>query len=239
MWEFFGAGPGFLNRLSDALGRNPLDYNNYEVAKGRAVDRVMTIPRQVGVGTCRRRAGLGQDHCHVLLKAQVVPPAIQPQLLFQPGQFGPAVPGKVTPSCKAGLPRLLWRGPGPLGLRSRSAYTWQTSSPQNGNRPGTAGLGHTPSRSGAGVCSGWQKLVAFWTGLAIRVGLGLSKLSLRQKPTLPPEESYAPPITSRRYSSPEVVSKEPPVMAGRYILQHGCPGRAVLRTLHRAPKQPG
>ena len=40
MWEFFGAGEGFLKRLGDALGRNPLDYSRYEEEKERAAGRV-------------------------------------------------------------------------------------------------------------------------------------------------------------------------------------------------------
>ena len=41
MWEYFGAGEGLLNRLSDALGRNPLDYRRYEEEKARAAQRVV------------------------------------------------------------------------------------------------------------------------------------------------------------------------------------------------------
>ena len=41
MWEYFGAGAGFLKRLSEALGRNPVDYQRYEYEKGLAAERVI------------------------------------------------------------------------------------------------------------------------------------------------------------------------------------------------------
>ena len=40
MWRHFGGGNNFLARLGDALGRNPLDLERYEVEKGRATERV-------------------------------------------------------------------------------------------------------------------------------------------------------------------------------------------------------
>ena len=40
MWEHFGGGADFLRRLSDALGRNPLDFTKYEAAKRIAAERV-------------------------------------------------------------------------------------------------------------------------------------------------------------------------------------------------------
>ena len=40
MWEYFGGGPDFLRRLSDALGRHPLDLARYEEAKAQAAKRV-------------------------------------------------------------------------------------------------------------------------------------------------------------------------------------------------------
>ena len=49
MWEYFGAGPGFLNRVSAALGRNPLDYQNYGAAKGRAEGRVTAYLNRAGL----------------------------------------------------------------------------------------------------------------------------------------------------------------------------------------------
>ncbi len=41
MWEYFGAGESFLERLSEALGRNPLDYVRFEAEKVRVVDRLV------------------------------------------------------------------------------------------------------------------------------------------------------------------------------------------------------
>ena len=41
MWEYFGAGPNFQGRVSAALGRHPLNYQNYEAAKARATVRVV------------------------------------------------------------------------------------------------------------------------------------------------------------------------------------------------------
>ena len=40
MWEYFGAGKDLLKRLSDSLGRNPLDYQRYGDEKVRAAERV-------------------------------------------------------------------------------------------------------------------------------------------------------------------------------------------------------
>ena len=40
MWEHFGGGADYLRRLSDALGRNPLDFTKYEEAKRIAAKRV-------------------------------------------------------------------------------------------------------------------------------------------------------------------------------------------------------
>lgn len=41
LWEYLGAGPNLLQRLNEALGRNPLDLARYEEEKKQAVDRVM------------------------------------------------------------------------------------------------------------------------------------------------------------------------------------------------------
>ena len=49
MWEHFGGGPDFLRRLSDALGRNPLDLARYEEAKAGAARRVETYLTRTGL----------------------------------------------------------------------------------------------------------------------------------------------------------------------------------------------
>ena len=41
LWERFGAGSNLLQCLNEALGRNPLDQNRYEEAKGEAAKRVV------------------------------------------------------------------------------------------------------------------------------------------------------------------------------------------------------
>ena len=41
MWEYFGAEEGFLQRLSDALARNPLSYERYRDEKVKASDKVL------------------------------------------------------------------------------------------------------------------------------------------------------------------------------------------------------
>ena len=51
MWEFFGAGPGLLARLGEALGRNPLDYARHQQAKGRAVARTLEYLGKAGLAT--------------------------------------------------------------------------------------------------------------------------------------------------------------------------------------------
>ena len=47
LWEYFGAGPDFLPRLSDALGRNPLIYGRYQqekqLASGRVEDHIKLL----------------------------------------------------------------------------------------------------------------------------------------------------------------------------------------------------
>ena len=48
MWDYFGAGPDLLQRLGDALGRNPLDHNRYEKEKEQAVTRVVGYLRRRG-----------------------------------------------------------------------------------------------------------------------------------------------------------------------------------------------
>ena len=51
MWEYFGAGPGLLQRLSEALGRNPLDHHRYEKEKEQAARRVVGYLRRLGFTT--------------------------------------------------------------------------------------------------------------------------------------------------------------------------------------------
>ena len=48
LWQNFGAGPNLLQRLNEALGRNPLDQDRYEAAKGEAAKRVATYLQQHG-----------------------------------------------------------------------------------------------------------------------------------------------------------------------------------------------
>ena len=49
MWEHFGAGKQFLARLSEALGRNPINRNRYEKEKEKAAHRVATYLRNQGL----------------------------------------------------------------------------------------------------------------------------------------------------------------------------------------------
>ena len=52
LWGHFGAGPNLLQRLNEALGRNPLDQHRYEEEKRRAADRVISYLQ--GQGFARR-----------------------------------------------------------------------------------------------------------------------------------------------------------------------------------------
>lgn len=47
-WEYFGAGANLLARLSDALGRNPLDNSRFKAELQRAADRVLAYLSQGG-----------------------------------------------------------------------------------------------------------------------------------------------------------------------------------------------
>ena len=47
-WRYFGAGDNFLQRLNEALGRNPLDYARYEEEKGKTTARVIAYLQQGG-----------------------------------------------------------------------------------------------------------------------------------------------------------------------------------------------
>ena len=49
MWEYFGGGPDFLRRLSDALGRHPLNLARYEEAKESAAKRVENYLTRAGL----------------------------------------------------------------------------------------------------------------------------------------------------------------------------------------------
>lgn len=41
LWEYFGAGSGFLRRISDSLGRSPLNHDRYKAEQKRAARRVV------------------------------------------------------------------------------------------------------------------------------------------------------------------------------------------------------
>ncbi len=45
MWKYFGAGDGFLAKLSEAMARNPLDYGRYNTEKDKATERVLKFLR--------------------------------------------------------------------------------------------------------------------------------------------------------------------------------------------------
>lgn len=49
LWDHFGAGPNLLQRLNEALGRNPLAQHRYEDEKKRATDRVMRYLQDNGL----------------------------------------------------------------------------------------------------------------------------------------------------------------------------------------------
>ena len=49
LWEHFGAGFNLLQRLNEALGRNPLDQHRYEDEKKRAADRVIRYLQDQGL----------------------------------------------------------------------------------------------------------------------------------------------------------------------------------------------
>ena len=51
MWEYFGSGDGLLERLSEALGRNPLAYSRYQDEVSRVVTRVVDFLVREGLVT--------------------------------------------------------------------------------------------------------------------------------------------------------------------------------------------
>ena len=51
MWEYFGSGEGLLERLSEALGRNPLAYSHYQDEVSRGVARVVDFLVREGLAT--------------------------------------------------------------------------------------------------------------------------------------------------------------------------------------------
>lgn len=48
LWTYLDAGPRFLERLSDALGRSPLDYARHQAEKETAASRVLEYLRRAG-----------------------------------------------------------------------------------------------------------------------------------------------------------------------------------------------
>ena len=60
MWAYFGAGEGFLTRLSDALGRHPLDYERYEEEKLQVTERVQQYLVAGGVADSAGRLDWGR-----------------------------------------------------------------------------------------------------------------------------------------------------------------------------------
>ena len=53
LWERFGAGPNLLQRLNEALGRNPLDQDRYEKAKAESAKKLVSYLRLHGFADSR------------------------------------------------------------------------------------------------------------------------------------------------------------------------------------------